>query len=243
MRKLADAQAPSSEVVRTTAMTRMESSMAAIVVPPRLAGGRRETPTMPHGCTGCQRLDVVIQLHFRPRTVNDDELAAEVEDALRLRYALGCELGTFFVWQTQLRPWRDPRTQAIPHLGKRMPMFVPSDRLLEKVAPTLRESDYIAYLEASVQGLVDLTFGRPMVGEPDDAKPAIAFPTAIERSVQVGKLFAEVAAALSLIGRIELAGLGTLRRVRTGRTPTDVVTFEATPALTKAVNAPGARVR
>jgi nucleoid DNA-binding protein len=174
--------------------------------------------------------------------VTDDELAVEVDDALRLRHAIACELGTFFVWQTHLRPHRNPRTGGqIPQLGKRMPMFVPSDRLLDKVTPsqTVREVDYVKYLEQATQGTVDLTFGRPMVGEPDDPKPAISFPQTIARNVQIGKLFAEVAASRALVGGIVVVGLGTFRRVRPGRTPTDVVTFEAVAQLHKAVNAAG----
>ncbi|MBX3157202.1 MAG: hypothetical protein KF773_14600 [Deltaproteobacteria bacterium] len=157
--------------------------------------------------------------------MDDAELAAEVDDALRLRHAIACELGTFFVWQS-VRPRR------------RTPVFLPSDRLLDRVAPGgTREADYVRYLEQATLGTVDLTFGRPLTGDPSDPKPPIPFPQTIARSVQIGKLFAEVAASLAVIGRIEIAGLGTFRRVRIGRTPTDVVTFEPAPRLRDAVNA------
>lgn len=153
--------------------------------------------------------------------MTDEELAEEIDDALRLRHAIACELGTFFVWRAH---------------GKRTLVFVPSDRLLGQVTPALREADYVAYLEQSTQGACDLTFGRPIT-EPADPKPAIPFPQTIARNVQIGKLFAEVAASLVLVGRIEVAGLGTFRRVRTGQAPTDVVTFEPGAGLHRAVNA------
>jgi hypothetical protein len=157
--------------------------------------------------------------------MTDQELAAEIDDALRLRHAIACELGTFFVWQP-------PRNRT------RVPVFVPSDRLLDKVTPALalRERDYVAYLEQDTQGACDLTFGRAVVGEPADPKPAIPFPQTIARNVQIGKLFTEVAASLAMVGRIEIAGVGTFRRVRVA--PNDVITFEAGPGLHKAVNAP-----
>lgn len=173
--------------------------------------------------------------------MHHQDFIAALPQALAASDALATELGVFFAHVFPGCDAQNPRTgEAVTVPARRVPFFVPSDRLLERIAAkeSFGSSDYRSYLAQRSIGELDLTSGEPTSRDPNDFKEPILLPPST-RSFEAGDLFAEAAAALASKGQFKLSGFGVLRRKRVARGRMKgrvVLTFQPSPVLTSILN-------